>query len=223
MRKFVTSSEFATIKANVIVPTILRTLERGGYTFSRLTAACRNANRKQIVDAVMSDVILKLLTSKSKYDPKKSKVSYFKTTALRVTLDYLANCSHERNFVSFDDDFNDGENPYTEVYSCSNYIEADEYYCVDFATEASDHVRSINSAYYALSDKERKSLDLYVNDASEEEIQRELSISKRTCCTRVSRIRARLMKNPVINDIRENYKKWDEKSEEMHRRYRLSA
>ena len=223
MRKFVTSPEFATIKANVIVPTILRTLEKCGYTFSRLTAACRNANIKQVVETVMSDVTWKLIGSNTVYDAEKSKVSYFKETAYTTTISFLKKNNRERNFVSFDDDFNDGENPYTEVYSCSNYVEAEESYCVDFAAEAYDHVRTINSAYYALSDKDRKSLDLYVNNASEEEIQRELSISKRTCSTRVSRIRARLMKNPVINDVREYYLKWDEKSEEMHRRHRLSA
>ena len=223
MKQFVTSPEFASIKASVIEPTILRVLERGGYTFSKLTAACRNANRKQVVEAVMSDVIFKLLKSNTVYDAEKSKVSYFKDTAYTTTIDFLKRFNKEKNFVSFDDDFNDGENPYTEVYSCSNYVEAEESYCVDFAAEAYDHVRTINSAYYALSDKDRKSLDLYVNDASEEEIQRELSISKRTCSTRVSRIRARLMKNTVINDVREYYLKWDEKSEEMHRRHRLSA
>lgn len=223
MKQFVTTPEFASIKNNVLVPTILSVLDRSGYTFSRLTSACRNANRKQLVEAIMSDVIWKLLTSNSKYNPKKSKVSYFKTTALRVTLDYLDSCTQERNFVSFDDDFNDGVNSYTEVYSCSNYVGAEESYCVDFVAEAKDNIHAINRAYYALSGKDRKSLDFYVNDASEEEIMQELSISKRTCCTRVSRIRARLMKNAVIKDVREDYLKWDAKSKEMHRRHRLSA
>ena len=182
-----TSKDLNRIVEKNVKPTIWNYLKNKGIGYSN-----------DIVDEVISDFYFKLASNIDKYDANRSKGAWFSTIALHCTYDYFKkenrwNKNTERMI------FKDEEGDYCEMEYYDSYCSDNER--ADNVIISRERMNLIERVIASLSKKEARILELKIEGCSNEEIGKELGISDGALRTRISRIRKKLLENPVIAEL----------------------